>query len=47
MGVQAKESAAARNRVLLQGMACMIAADACFAFWPTTAGGWVELMGGH
>ncbi|KAL4435215.1 hypothetical protein ABPG77_001897 [Micractinium sp. CCAP 211/92] len=38
MGVWAKASAAARNRVLLQGMACMIAADACFAFWPSAAG---------
>ncbi|KAL4436676.1 hypothetical protein ABPG75_003815 [Micractinium tetrahymenae] len=38
MGVRAKASVASRNRVLLQGMACMIAADACFALWPSAAG---------
>lgn len=39
MGVRAKASTAARNQMLLQGMACMVAADACFALWPSAAGG--------
>ncbi|PSC70151.1 MFS transporter isoform B [Micractinium conductrix] len=37
-GLLAKASVRARNRVLLGGMAAMVAADACFAFAPSPAG---------
>ena len=37
-GLQAKRSLGARNQVLLLGYAAMIAADLCFALWPTASG---------
>lgn len=42
MGLRAKQSVRARNRVLLLGMAALIAANACFALVPSYPG---ELLG--
>lgn len=38
MGLRAKQSVAARNRVLLLGMSSLIAANACFALVPSYLG---------
>jgi len=39
MGLRAKQSVAARNRVLMLGMSALIAANICFALVPSYLGG--------